>query len=119
MADVIQRPATAAQEIEAPAVVFVNRPFIPRNCVDTRHFVFAQQVNDPDFENPILWVNHLTVAHDRRLMEHYPDRQGLVMLWRQPGCQPVFVSLQDTDQWYIRDGNTGGSTPIPSPEEMQ
>lgn len=118
IADVIQRPATAAQEIEAPAVVFVNRPFIPRNCVDTRHFVFAQQVNDPDFENPILWVNHLTVAHDRRLMEHYPDRLGLVMLWRRPSCQPIFVSLEDTDQWHIRDGNTGGSTPIPSPEEM-
>ncbi|MGB3049994.1 MAG: hypothetical protein WBB42_03305, partial [Polyangiales bacterium] len=117
VADLLQRPAAAAQEIKTPAVVFVNRPFIPRNCTDTRHFVFAHEVNDPDFENPILWVNHLTAAHDRRLMEHYPDRLGLVMLW-QSGCEPVFVSLQDAEATRIRDGKTGGSTPIPSPEEM-
>jgi len=116
-ADVLQRPAAAAQEIKAPAVVFVNRPFIPRRCAHTQHFVFAHAVNDPDFENPILWVNHLTVAHDRRLMEHHPDRLGLVMLW-QSGCEPVFVSLQDAEAMRIPDGRPGGSTPIPSPEEM-
>ena len=119
VADLLQRPAAvAAQQIKKPAIVFAKRPLFPGQCTRTRHFVFGHQVNDPDFENPILWVNHLTIAHDRRLMEHYPDRQALVMRWL-PGCQPFFVPLQDAEQWNITDGKTGGSTPIPSPEEMR
>jgi hypothetical protein len=118
VADVIRRPAAAAREIEEPAIVFVNRPFIRRSCAIARHFVFAHEVNDPDFQNPILWVNHISVDHDRRFMEGYPDRKGLIMLWGR-GCQPTFVSLTVAEERNIRDGNTGGSTPIPTPEEMQ
>ncbi|NNE18747.1 MAG: hypothetical protein HKN10_09735 [Myxococcales bacterium] len=117
VSDVLRRPAVAAEQVDAPAIVFADRPLVPRQCTKNRHFVFAHEVNDPDFENSILWVNHLTIAHDRRLMEHYPDRQALVMRWLS-GCRPFFVPLEDAEQWKITDGNTGGSTPIPSPEEM-
>jgi hypothetical protein len=118
VADVIHRPAVAAREIDGPAIVFTYRPFIPRPCAVTRHFVFAHEVNDPDFQNPILWVNHISVDHDRRFMEGYPDRKGLIMLWGHD-CQPTFVSLTVAEEQNIPDGNTGGSTPIPTPEEMQ
>jgi hypothetical protein len=118
VADVIHRPAAAAREIDGPAIVFTYRPFIPRPCAVTRHFVFAHEVNDPDFQNPILWVNHISVDHDRRFMEGYPDRKGLIMLWGRD-CQPTFVSLTVAEEQNIPDGNTGGSTPIPTPEEMQ
>ena len=118
VSDVIRRPADAARQIEGKAIVFTNRPFIRRSCSATRHYVFAQEVNDPDFENRILWVNHLSLEHDRKLMELYPDRKGLVMLWG-PDCKPAFVSLQDAERLNIPDGKTGGSAPIPAPEEMR
>jgi hypothetical protein len=118
VADIIRRPVAAAREIEGPAIVFTQRPFIPRSCAVTRHFVFAHEVNDPDFQNSILWVNHISIAHDRKFMEGYPDRKGLVMLWGRD-CQPTFVSLTFAEEQSIPDGNTGGSTPIPSPAEMQ
>ncbi len=118
VSEVIRRPAVAAEEIEGQAIVFTNRPFIRRACSATRHFVFAQEVNDPDFENRILWANHLSVAHDRKLMELYPDRKGLLMLWGSD-CRPGFVSLQDAERFNVPDGKSGGSTPIPSPEEMR
>jgi hypothetical protein len=51
-------------------------------------------------------------------MEGYPDRKGLIMLWGHD-CQPTFVSLTVAEEQNIPDGNTGGSTPIPTPEEMQ
>jgi hypothetical protein len=117
-ADVIRRPAAAAQKIEGPAVVFVNRPFILRSCSVAQHFVFAQGLNDPDFQNQLLWVNHLSVEHDRRLMEHYPDRKGLIMLWGRD-CEPFFISLEAAAADNLPDGHTGGSGPIPSPSEMR
>jgi hypothetical protein len=117
LSDVIRRPAAASREIEGPAIVFANRPFIPGPCTTTRHFVFAHEVNDPNFRNPILWVNHLSIEHDRKLMETYPDRLGLIMLWGKD-CQPTFVSLTVAEELGIPDGNTGGTAAIPAPEEM-
>ncbi len=117
VSDVIRRPATASRAIEPPAVVFVNRPFIPRLCTTTKHFRFAQDVNDPDFPNPILWVNHISIAHDRKFMESYPDRKGLVMIWSKD-CEPTFVSLAVAEERHLPDANTGGTAPIPPPEEM-
>jgi hypothetical protein len=118
MADVIRRPAAAARAIEEPAIVFTHRPFIRRSCAFAQHFVFAHEVNDPDFRNSILWVNHLSVEHDRRLMEHYPGRKGLIMLWGKD-CEPIFVSLDAAEAGNLPAGVTGGSSPIPSPSEMR
>jgi hypothetical protein len=117
LSDVLRRPAVASREIEKPAIVFTYRPFVPSRCASVRHFVFAHEVNDPDFENPILWVNHLSIEHDRRLMQMYPDRQGLIMAWGQD-CQPRFVSLAAAAERGVPDGVTGSEAPIPSPEEM-
>lgn len=117
LSDVLRRPAVASREIEKPAIVFTYRPFVPRRCASVRHFVFAHEVNDPDFENPILWVNHLSIEHDRRLMQMYPDRNGLIMMWGQD-CQPVFVSLAAAAERGVPDGVTGSEAAIPSPEEM-
>ena len=118
VSDVIRRPAAAARQIKGPAIVFANRPFIPRRCSATRHFRFAHDVNDPAFRHRILWVNHLSIAHDRKLMERYPDRKGLVMLWGKD-CQPAFVSLAMAEKLGVPDGRTGSAAPIPSPEEMR
>lgn len=118
VSDVLRRPAVASHEIEKPAIIFTYRPFVPRRCSSVRHFVFAHEVNDPDFENPILWVNHLSIGHDRQLMQRYPDRKGLIMLWGQD-CQPSFISLADAAKLGVPDGATGSAAAIPSPEEMR
>jgi hypothetical protein len=116
--DVIRRPVAASREIEAPAIVFVRRPFIPPACTNTRHFRFAHEVNDPDFRNQVLWVNHISIEHDRKFLQGYPDHQGLVMLWSKD-CQPTFVSLEIAADHGLPDGNTGSGAPIPSPDEMK
>jgi hypothetical protein len=118
LSDVLRRPTVASREIEEPAIVFTYRPFVPRRCASVRHFVFAHEVNDPDLENPILWVNHLSIEHDRQLMQSYPDRQGLIMVWGQD-CQPTFVSLAAAADLGVPDGATGSAAAIPSPEEMR
>ncbi len=118
LSDVLRRPTVASREIEEPAIVFTYRPFVPRRCAPVRHFLFAHEVNDPDFENPILWVNHLSIEHDRQLMRRYPDRKGLIMLWGQD-CQPTFVSLAAAAELGVPDGATGSAAAIPSPEEMR
>jgi hypothetical protein len=118
LSDVIRRPAVARRDIQTSAIVFARRPFIPRQCTDTQHFRFAHEVNDPDFQNPILWVNHISIEHDLKFMEGYPDRMGLIMLWGKD-CQPTFVSLAIAEQLGLPDGNTGSAATIPSPEEMR
>ena len=45
----------------------------------TRHFVFARPNNDPDLENPVLWLNHLGLEADREVMEYFPERRGYLM----------------------------------------
>jgi hypothetical protein len=49
--------------------------------------------NDPDLENEVLWANHLSVARDRELMRHFPDREGYLLRWN--GCEPVLVPIDD------------------------
>ncbi|MCZ6782286.1 MAG: hypothetical protein O7G30_03165 [Proteobacteria bacterium] len=75
------------------AVVFYIRPWTVQRLISpTRHFVFWRPNNDPDLENDVLWVNHLSVKHDKRLMGHFPDRKGYLMLWDRGGT-PRFRSL--------------------------
>jgi hypothetical protein len=118
LSDVIRRPTVASREIAEPAIVFAYRPFVPRRCASVRHFVFAHEVNDPDFENPILWVNHLSIEHDQQLMRRYPDRKGFVMLWGTD-CQPTFLPLTVAKELGLPDAKTGSEAAIPSPEEMR
>jgi 4-amino-4-deoxy-L-arabinose transferase-like glycosyltransferase len=109
---------TARAELEEPTVVFVQRPFIPSKCSQTNHFLYWRPNNDPDLQNPILWVNHLTVEHDKKLMELYPHRNGVVMVWSTT-CIPTFLPLSAVDDANFPPGRIGGSQGLPPVEEMQ
>ena len=64
------------------AVVFSPSPFA-RACrgAPTNHFVYWWPVNDPDLSEDVLWVNHISVEANRRLMPYFPQRRGYVMTW--------------------------------------
>lgn len=75
-------------------VVFSGRPFIPLCATwPSGHFVFWRPLNDPQLENRVIWVNHLTVDLDRQLMQaRFPDRDGYIQLWAKP-CRRLVVPL--------------------------
>lgn len=74
------------------AVIFSPLPFAP-DCDGTpRTFVLFRPVNDPDFQNDILWVNHLDLLSDRRLMETFPGRTGYLMRWTT-SCTVTLTAL--------------------------
>ncbi len=74
------------------AVIFAPRPFAPRCSGVPAHFVMFRPVNDPDLRNDILWVNHLSLEEDRRLVESLPDRTGYLMEWT-PRCDVTLRPL--------------------------
>ena len=51
------------------AVIFSPRPSPLAAGWCPPHFVFFRPVNDPDLRNDVLWVNHVNVEEDRRLVE--------------------------------------------------
>ena len=63
------------------AVIFAPFPFAPPCHSVPRHFVFFRPVSDPFLTNDILWVNHITVEDDRRLVTSLGDRPGFIMQW--------------------------------------
>ena len=91
------------------AVVFSREPFIfycKRPPV--RGWVFARPNNDPDLEDGVLWVNHLSVEKDRLLMRRlYPDRPGFVLGW-DPSCRAVLVPLDRITPGTIPDAEVSG-----------
>ncbi len=91
------------------AVIFAPQPFAP-NCLSTpnEHFVHWHPPNDPDLANDVLWVNHISIEQNRRLMEHFPDRRGFVMVWEQP-CQVALRPLDALAPGDVRDGAIGGT----------
>lgn len=111
-----QREAEAS--LREPTVVFALRPFIPRECGQTSHFAFWRPNNDPDLRNPILWVNHMTVEHDKKLMELFPDRDAVVMLWSS-NCTPTFRPLAEVQESEIPLTVIGGTGNLPPIEELQ
>jgi len=76
------------------AVIFAPLPFAPRCGGFPAHFVVFRPVNDPDLRNDILWVNHLTVEDDRRLVASLGDRPGYVLRWT-PECTVRLLPLAD------------------------
>jgi hypothetical protein len=63
------------------AVVFAPFPFA-KPCNGTpKHFVWFRPANDPDLQNDVLWVNHVSLEDDRRLVDRLPDRRGYVLTW--------------------------------------
>ena len=74
------------------AVVFAPFPFANRCRGVPAHFVIFRPVNDPDLANDILWVNHVSLEEDRRLVESLGDRTGYVIQWT-PQCDVTLVPL--------------------------
>lgn len=74
------------------AVIFAPRPFAPRCNGVPAHFVFFRPVNDPDLGNDVLWVNHLSLEEDHRLVESLPNRTGYLMEWT-PRCDVTLRPL--------------------------
>lgn len=77
------------------AAVFAPYPFPARAaaCSWPRHFVFWRPHTDPDLKNDVLWVNHVSVEEDRRLLETLPDRHGYVLQW-DASCRPLLLPLE-------------------------
>ncbi|OIP34227.1 MAG: hypothetical protein AUK47_18060 [Deltaproteobacteria bacterium CG2_30_63_29] len=119
----------AAEKINAPlefieengirnAVIFAPRPWTPRGCtVPANHFVFWRPNNDPWLKNEVLWVNHISLRHDRALMERFPERDGYVMFW-DASCEIQAFPIEQAPPDFP-DGFVGGESPVPEPSELR
>ena len=83
----------AERDAQRPAVIFASYRFVACPPMPAQHFRFMRPVNDPDLQNPILWVNHVTLESDRRLMTYFPNRHGYAQVWT-PDCQPHLLPLE-------------------------
>jgi hypothetical protein len=112
-------PIRAAEvTFDEPTLIFAPRPLIPRDCGRTRNYVYWRPNNDPDLENRILWVNHITVAHDKKLMELFPNRQAFAMRWSSK-CLPVFMPLDELEDEDVPRNLIMGTGKVPAPEDMR
>ena len=79
------------------AVVFVNRPWAAHCDPDVsptpKHFVFWWPPNDPDFENDVIWANHLSIHQDQKLMAKFPGRAGYISWWDREECAVKLMTL--------------------------
>jgi len=93
------------------AVIFVNRPWAARCNPDLgappRHFVFWWPVNDPDFENDVIWANHLSVEQDRKLLAMFPARSGYITWWNAKPCELQLVPIEDAARNDLPNGLMG------------
>jgi hypothetical protein len=104
-----------ARENVKRAVVFSPQPFTSRMSLCSegpRHFVHWRPNNDPELKNDILWVNHVTIEEDRKLMAQFPDRRGIVFLF-DGNCTPVLVPLDSQEANRIPRGNIDNLDPPP------
>ncbi len=74
------------------AVIFAPWPFAPSCEIVPHAWVYFRPVNDPDLRNDILWVNHVDLENDRRLMATLPGRTGYLMQWT-PTCEVTLRPL--------------------------
>ncbi len=96
MADNINAPFKALREKNIhDAVIFSSLPFIRQEPNSpTKHFVFYRPNNDPDLRNDVLWVNHVSLEEDMKLMREFPQRKGFFMVWTK-GFRVTFVPLNE------------------------
>lgn len=93
------------------AIIFVNRPWAA-TCntglgSPPRHFVFWWPVNDPDFENDIIWANHLSVEQDRKLLATFPGREGYITWWNEKPCELALIPIDEAARLGFPNGHTG------------
>ena len=74
------------------AVIFAPMPLTPPCKGVPAHFVFFHPTNDPDLQNDILWVNHVSDRDDLRFVETLPGRTGYVLQWT-PSCDVRLLPL--------------------------
>jgi hypothetical protein len=115
MADAINAPRDAVSRAGIHhAVVFAPRPFIAAcRSWPNEHFVDWRPNNDPDLRDDVLWVNHISIEQDRRLMTHFPERRGYVMLWTRQ-CAVDLLPLDGLAPGAVADGFIGGTGEGPS-----
>jgi hypothetical protein len=94
------------------AVIFSSRPWA-MNCHRAishppRHFVFWWPVNNPDFDDDVIWANHLSVDQDRKLMATFSGRDGYIALWNRSSCTIELVPIEEAEQEDIPNGLMGG-----------
>lgn len=115
MAESINLPEQAAFAAKLQdAVIFAPWPFV-HACAGapTRHHVRFRPNNDPELRNRVLWVNHLSVEENRRLMAHFPDRRGFVMIWTGD-CRVRFLPLDGLRSDQVPAGRRRKATVEPS-----
>jgi hypothetical protein len=92
------RPYEAVEGIDADngLIIFVRYPFIdPCASKPSSGFVFWRPMVSPSFDDPIIYLNHISVPLDRKLMQHaYPDREGYIMFWTGD-CEIVLEDLRN------------------------
>lgn len=92
----IMRPRDAVdREVPDNSVVFVPPGFaVPCTSSPANHFVFFRKNNSPDLNDPVLWVNHVSVERDRQFLQKvYPDRSGFLMMVGRD-CVPRITPLE-------------------------
>jgi len=80
------------------AVVFAPFPFAEPCNGTPDHFVLFHPANDPDLRNDVLWVNHVSLEDDRRLVDRLPDRTGYVLTWSvrcDVALRPLTLEAED------------------------
>lgn len=110
VADNVAMPSETLRRMNVgPSVVFAPEPFI-HYCASApaEGWVFSRPNNDPRLENPVLWVNHLSLEKDKLLMRRmFPNRQGLVMAWDRR-CHVVYLPLETLEPGTIPDARVSG-----------
>ena len=116
--DSINIPMDALKEAKIhQAVIFAPRGFSPRKCSrkPTRHFLYQQPMNRPDFSDDILWANHRGRTFDLQVMQLFPERTGYIMRWTKH-CKVVYDPLNSPPAPALRKhaqpSRSGGDKPI-------
>ena len=78
-------------------VVFASLPFAPFCPQRSRGWVLFRPNNDPDLENDVLWVNHLSVERDKAFHAKYtPDREARILVWNEK-CESFLIGFAQAE----------------------
>lgn len=108
MAEIVDRPARVVREAGVTgAVVFATHRLMAPCPHDLPRTLsrFSREIPGPSLDDEVIWLNHLSVDAERRLMARlFPDRRGYVLTRGADGCGFVLFDLEDP------------AAPIPAPQ---